>query len=84
MGTSEDQALTDAWLARTDRALAEHKAVRDRHAPEAPIWITETAQAACGGSPWAATFTDTFRYLDQNEVDAQAQAKKKATGGGKK
>jgi len=27
--------------------------------------VTETAQAACGGSPWAATFVDTFRYLDQ-------------------
>jgi len=65
VGTTEDQALTDPWLARTDRALAEHEAVRDRYAPEAPIWITETAQAACGGSPWAATFTDTFRYLDQ-------------------
>jgi heparanase len=65
IGASEDQALTDAWLARTDRAFAEHKAARDRHVPDAPIWITETAQAACGGSPWAATFTDTFRYLDQ-------------------
>ena len=65
VGTSEDQALTEAWLARTDQAFSEHKAVRDRYAPQAPIWITETAQAACGGSPWAATFTDTFRYLDQ-------------------
>ena len=26
---------------------------------------TETADAACGGNPWAATFLDTFRYLDQ-------------------
>lgn len=65
VGISEDQALTDAWLARTDRAFAEHKTVRDQYAASAPIWITETAQAACGGSPWAATFTDTFRYLDQ-------------------
>jgi hypothetical protein len=65
VGTSQDQALTDAWLARTDRAFEAHRAVRDQYAPKAPIWITETAQAACGGSPWAATFTDTFRYLDQ-------------------
>ena len=27
--------------------------------------LTETADAACGGNPWAATFLDTFRYLDQ-------------------
>src|SRR4051794_40384677 len=26
---------------------------------------TETADAACGGNPWASTFLDTFRYLDQ-------------------
>jgi len=65
VGTTVDQALTEAWLARTDRALEAHKAARDRYAPQAPIWVTETAQAACGGSPWAATFVDTFRYLDQ-------------------
>jgi heparanase len=29
------------------------------------VWITETADAACGGNPWAATFLDSFRYLDQ-------------------
>ncbi|UFX47545.1 hypothetical protein HAP47_0013090 [Bradyrhizobium sp. 41S5] len=25
----------------------------------------QTADAACGGNPWASTFLDTFRYLDQ-------------------
>ncbi|PLK26624.1 hypothetical protein [Novosphingobium sp. TH158] len=39
--------------------------MRDRFAPGAPIWITEMAQTACGGDPWAATFLDTFRYVDQ-------------------
>jgi hypothetical protein len=29
------------------------------------MWVTETADAACGGNRWAATFLDTFRYLDQ-------------------
>ena len=65
VGTSQKDALTEAWLARTDQTFQAHKAVRDRYAAGAPIWITETAQAACGGSPWAATFIDTFRYLDQ-------------------
>jgi len=27
--------------------------------------LTETADAACGGNPWASSFTDTFRYLDE-------------------
>jgi heparanase len=30
------------------------------------VWITEMADAACGGNPWASTFLDTFRYLDQH------------------
>ncbi len=49
----------------TDRALLFNKALRDRFAPGKPIWLTETADAACGGNPWAVTFLDTFRYLDQ-------------------
>ena len=65
VSTSPDQALTEAWLAGPDKALAAQKLVRDKYAPGAPIWITETAGAACGGTPWDATFLDTFRYLDQ-------------------
>jgi hypothetical protein len=42
-----------------------YRALRDRLAPGKPIWLTETAEAACGGNPQAATFLDTFRYLDQ-------------------
>jgi hypothetical protein len=34
-------------------------------APGKPLWLTETADAACGGNPWARSFLDTFRYLDQ-------------------
>jgi hypothetical protein len=39
--------------------------LRDKFEPGKPIWLTETAEAACGGNPWAATFLETFRYLDQ-------------------
>ena len=58
-------ALSDEWLARTDKTLAVYKALRDRLAPGKPIWLTETGETACGGNRWAATFIDTFRYLDQ-------------------
>ena len=57
--------LSDKWLARTDRALAFYRALRNKFEPEKPIWLTETADAACGGNPWDATFVDSFRYLDQ-------------------
>ncbi|MES5481625.1 hypothetical protein QMZ05_02635 [Bradyrhizobium sp. INPA03-11B] len=59
------QALSDDWLARTGKTLAFYRALRDRLASGKPIWLTETAESACGGNRWAATFTDTFRYLDQ-------------------
>jgi hypothetical protein len=39
--------------------------LRDRFQPGRPIWITETADAACGGNPRAAEILDTFRYLGQ-------------------
>jgi hypothetical protein len=60
-----DAALSDAWLARTDDRLVSYRTLRDRLAPGKPIWLTETAEAACGGDPWSTTFLDTFRYLDQ-------------------
>jgi hypothetical protein len=39
--------------------------LRDRFEPGKPLWLTETAQAACGGDRWASTFLDSFRYLNQ-------------------
>ena len=60
-----ETALSEDWLAATDRALAFYRDLRDRFEPDKPIWLTETAETACGGNPWAASFLDTFRYLDQ-------------------
>jgi hypothetical protein len=60
-----EAALSEAWLSRTDRTLSFYRLLRDRFEPGKPIWLTETAEAACGGNRWAATFLDTFRYLDQ-------------------
>lgn len=63
--TAPETALSEDWLSGTDRALSFFKARRDRFASGKPIWLTETADAACGGNPWAVSFADTFRYLDQ-------------------
>jgi hypothetical protein len=60
-----EAALSEAWLSRTDQTLSFYRLLRDRFEPGKPIWLTETAEAACGGNRWAATFLDTFRYLDQ-------------------
>jgi heparanase len=64
-GTTEAAALSEEWLARPDRINAFYEDLRDRFEPNRLVWITETADAACGGNPWAATFLDSFRYLDQ-------------------
>lgn len=66
-----EQALTPAWLDLTLIDQAYYADLRDRHAPGRPLWLNETAQAACGGSPWAKTYLDTFRYV--NQLGALAQ-----------
>ena len=58
-------ALSQEWLSRADQIEAFYADLRDKYVPGKPIWLTETADAACGGNPWASTFLDTFRYLDQ-------------------
>jgi hypothetical protein len=64
-------ALGATWLDLTVRDYKYYAALRDKFDPGKPMWNTETAQAACGGSPWASTFLDTFRYLNQNAALAQ-------------
>lgn len=63
--TTEDAALSDEWLSRTATVEAFYAGLRDRFEAGKPLWISETADAACGGNPWASTFLDTFRYLNQ-------------------
>ena len=63
--TTPEAALSEEWLASTDQTRAFYQALRDEFEPGKPMWLTETADAACGGNPWASTFLDTFRYLDQ-------------------
>lgn len=62
---SPEDALSKEWLSRTELGLEYYQNVRNNYLPDAPIWLTETAEAACGGNPWAATYIDTFRYLEQ-------------------
>src|SRR5208337_4938920 len=63
--TTPAAGLTEEWLSRGERIESYYAAIRDRYEPGKPIWNTETAQAACGGDRWAATFLDSFRYLNQ-------------------
>ena len=59
-----ETVLTEEYLGRVGRARDFYAEKRDRYTPGAPMWITETAQAACGGDRWAAWFQDSIRYVD--------------------
>ncbi|MEL1251054.1 hypothetical protein [Aurantiacibacter gilvus] len=62
---ASEAALSDAWLDLTRVEWAYVRGMRDALASDKPMWLTETAQAACGRSPWASGLRDTFRCLDQ-------------------
>jgi len=64
--TTAAAALSQDWLSRSEKIGAFYAGLRDRFEPGKSLWITETADAACGGNPWASTFLDTFRYLVQH------------------
>jgi heparanase len=63
--TTAEAALSPEWLGRAEMTHDFYADLRDQYLPGAPIWNTETADAACGGNPWASTFLDTFRYVVQ-------------------
>lgn len=73
--TTTDAALTRDWLFATVMDADFYGHLRDRFEPGKPLWLTETAEAACGGNPWAASFIDTFRYLNQLGILAQRGVK---------
>lgn len=64
--TTAAAALSEEWLNRIDTIDTYYADLRDKFEPGKPLWITETADAACGGNQWASTFLDSFRYLDQH------------------
>jgi len=61
--TTAAAALSEEWLSRPEKINEYYATLRDRFEAGKSLWITETADAACGGNPWASTFLDTFRYL---------------------
>jgi hypothetical protein len=74
LGTTAGAALSEEWLSRPGEIHAFYAGLRDRFEPGKPLWLTETADAACGGNAWASTFLDTFRYLNQQGRLAQQGA----------
>lgn len=63
--TTPEAALSEDWLSRTEVSEEFYAGLRDRFEPGRPLWLTETADAAAGGNPWASSFLDSFRYVEQ-------------------
>ena len=61
--TTLEAALSEGWLSRPEEIDEYYASLHKHFEAGKPLWITETADAACGGNPWASTFLDTFRYL---------------------
>ncbi len=57
--------LSEEYLGATMEDLEYFRPVRDKYMPESPMWVTESADAACGGNTWASTFVETIRYIDE-------------------
>lgn len=60
-----EDVLSESYLSLTDGCCNYYSKIRDEYLPKAPMWVTETADAGCGGNTWGSTFLDTFRYVDQ-------------------
>ena len=60
-----DEAASDAALAVADRARRYYEPLRDCFCPGAPLWVTESGDANCGGNTWGSTFLDVFRQADE-------------------
>jgi heparanase 1 len=50
--TTAEVALSEDFLSRADRVEAFYSGLRDTFEPGKPLWLTETADAACGGNPF--------------------------------
>lgn len=59
------QALSPDYLAVSSHTRHAYQSLRDRYAPGAPLWVTESGDAACGGNTWASTFLDVFRTANE-------------------
>lgn len=60
-----DQALTEEYLAMASLSCGYYGKLRDKYCPGAPMWVTESADAGCGGNTWGSTYLDVIRYADE-------------------
>ncbi len=58
-------AISEEYLAVPYEAATFYGKLRDEYCNNAPMWVTESADAGCGGNTWASTFMDIIRSADE-------------------
>lgn len=60
-----EEALSEAYLSVAADCAGRYGEIRDRLCPGAPLWVTESGDAAGGGTVWASTYLDVLRTLNE-------------------
>lgn len=60
-----DQTMSEEYLRSCANTGSIYLPIRDEFCPDAPVWVTESGEAACGGSTWASTYLDVFRTINE-------------------
>ena len=58
-------ATTEKFLQVCVDTLSIYLPIRDKYTPGAQLWVTESGEAACGGSTWASTYMDVIRTVNE-------------------
>ena len=58
-------AATEKFLEVCVDTCSIYLPIRDKYCPGTPLWVTESGEAACGGSTWASTYLDVIRTLNE-------------------
>ena len=59
------EACSEDYLKVAARFAECYAALRDRYAPGAELWVTESGDASGGGDTWASTYLDVLRTLNE-------------------
>ncbi len=62
---SAEEATSEEYLGVPYEAALYYGKLRDRYCPGDEMWVTESADAGCGGDTWASTFLDVIRSADE-------------------
>ena len=60
-----EEAVTEDYLQVAEKTCGIYLPLRDRFCPGAPLWVTESGAAACGGNSWDSTYLDVIRTANE-------------------